>query len=813
MKNFLICLLLLTTSLLSAQLNPKHMFVNGQSDVLAQVNIKSTHVPQVVVLPSISTDSLSVTFASTGNYTLSALPNVGFTGETDLVIEYYEPSPFPGISFPNYTTVHYRFKSSIVNGVDDNFLVNQDSVILDVLLNDTNSNGDLTIDRIGYVEGGSAQISNNKIAFQLNASADEAFVRYFVSDTLSNTESGTVHIVREDSTLVDSKNVYADNKSPIRLSLSSSNYAVQTAPAHGSVSNGVDPHVWYYESDIDYVGLDTVVFSTLNGGSITYSIDVLNKGSNNYLVQDDEYFIETDGSLSFNVFDNDYRDNRTIIDYSSDITYLGNGEFTYDAPTGFTGDKVFYYKVFTGLAIQTANIIIHVDNFAPTTDVSYEFDILKDHDLKIVHDTPLSTYTYSVAVSPSYGSVIVVDNGGSEVLECATITGDNTIIYTPNPGFNGLDEFDLEYCTDQGQCEIVKIDVQVLDTNFDDCLCLNSCVYSGDTNDDGVVDMKDILDMALNLGQSGFDRDNDFNLIWTGQESDDWGYNQMNAGIDLKCSDADGDGYIDYNDFSDVYDNYGQVHKLVSDEYAVTSQVPIYFIPPSNPVDSGEWISLDIVIGSSGQPAIDFYGSSFTLNINPDIIDSSSVVFTPYYDSWLGYESPLESMYSVPKDGQVDIGITRINNISADGIGVIGTLEFIIEDEIEGFKRSSLIEQSSLVTMNNIISTNEFGEYHIHPVFSDEIQLSQDGRFDEDDLNQSITAFPNPTTGFLTIESDKYSIDKIEFIDALGRLVHMTYGSDTKTYNLDISSFNQGTYFVRISSNDRTTVKKIQKID
>ena len=217
--------------------------------------------------------------------------------------------------------------------------------------------------------------------------------------------------------------------------------------------------------------------------------------------------------------------------------------------------------------------------------------------------------------------------------------------------------------------------------------------------------MKDILDMALNLGQSGFDRENDFNLIWTGQQSDDWGYNQMNAGLDLKCGDADGDGYIDYNDFTDVHDNYGQVHKLVADDYAATSQIPIYFIPPSNPVDSGEWISLDIAIGTSGSPAIDFYGTAFTLNINPDIIDSSSVIFTSYDVNWLGYESPLESMYSVPQDGQVDIGITRVNNVSTDGVGIIGKLEFIVEDEVSGFKRSELLN-SSLVSMNTVSYTH-----------------------------------------------------------------------------------------------------------
>jgi len=813
MKNFLICLFVFISFSLSAQLNPKHIFVNSESDVLSQVELSSfSQYPQITVLPGSGSDSLTVDFSSANTYLLNFLPTSGFSGDTKIVVEYYEPGPFPGIPFPNYTIIHFRFKESVVKTTPDYILATQDSIGINVLANDDNSHGDLTLDRIGYVEGGTASITDSTISFQFDSGADNAFIRYFASDTLDNVESNIVYLTKEDSELIRTHNISVDNKSLIRLTCPSDDFEIETSASNGSVFLGEADHIWYYSSNSSFVGLDTISFSTVDGGSLTYSVNVLNKAIDNQLVVDDQYFVEIDGTISFNVFENDYRDDRNIVDYSSDLNYLADGTFTYSPPQGFNGDKVFFYKVFTGLAIQTAQIVIHVDDFAPTAEVEYEFDILKDHVLKVTHDNDLNSYSYSSSVDPAYGSVTILEANGSEVLPCATISGENTIIYTPDPGFSGIDEFDLEYCTIQGNCEIVKIDVQVLDSNFDDCLCLNNCVYSGDTNDDGVVDMKDILDMALNLGEGGYDRSNDFPLFWTGQESDDWGYQQMNDGIDLKCGDADGDGYIDYNDFSEVYNNYGQLHKLVNEEHAITSEVPIYFIPPSNPVDSGEWISLDIAIGNNAYPAIDFYGSAFTLNINPDIIDSSSVIFTLYDDNWLSYESPLESMYSVPKDGQVDIGVSRISNVSTDGVGIIGKLEFIVEDEVVGFKRSSL-SNSSMISMNNIISTNEYGEYHAHPIYEDAITFNEGDRLDENELNISINVSPNPTSGLLTIESEKYSIDNIELIDALGRVLHESQYSNTRSHSIDITSFNQGTYFVRITSNGKTTVKKIQKID
>jgi hypothetical protein len=201
------------------------------------------------------------------------------------------------------------------------------------------------------------------------------------------------------------------------------------------------------------------------------------------------------------------------------------------------------------------------------------------------------------------------------------------------------------------------------------------------------------------------------------------------------------------------------------------------------------------------------------LNINPDIIDSSSVVFTLNENNWLSYDSPLESMYSVPQDGQVDIAVTRVSNASTDGLGIIGTLEFIIEDELEGFKRSQLLNNSSLVKMNNIISTNAFGEYVSHPIYEDVIKFNVEEEDLEEELSLSVSITPNPTAGFVRIESETYSIDRIEILDALGRNVFSQDKSTSRFHDLDISSLQQGVYFVRITSNGTTTVKKLEKID
>ena len=75
----------------------------------------------------------------------------------------------------------------------------------------------------------------------------------------------------------------------------------------------------------------------------------------------------------------------------------------------------------------------------------------------------------------------------------------------------------------------------------------------------------------------------------------------------------------------------------------------------------------------------------------------------------------------------------------------------------------------------------------------------------------SISIFPNPTTGLLNIsfgtaESDGYSV---EIYDALGRLVTTEMVSASDNHTMDISAYPEGLYVVRISTPAFVANKKI----
>ncbi len=80
------------------------------------------------------------------------------------------------------------------------------------------------------------------------------------------------------------------------------------------------------------------------------------------------------------------------------------------------------------------------------------------------------------------------------------------------------------------------------------------------------------------------------------------------------------------------------------------------------------------------------------------------------------------------------------------------------------------------------------------------------------DLN-TIAIYPNPSTGIYNVSVNKLPIDTIEISDITGKKIDILKNiktTDNET-QLDLTALNAGIYFVRITSNNQTTTKKIIK--
>ena len=813
MKFFNAFFLLIFTYSLSAQLNEKHIYVDAKSGVLESIIVNSDYLPTLQNHDYSTTDSISFlsTPVSPGQYQLDFKSAPGYIGDAETTIEYFESSS-SGIPTTNYSTIHFRFKTTKIILEDDFILGNGNSITIEPLLNDSSTDGPLELVKLGHIEGGTATLSTNN-SIEFSPTADYAKILYFARDTLGNIESSIIHYSLDDSNLITTKDVFTDNNGHLELILSSDDYVIASPASHGTLTQIGDSHIWRYEPETSYAGLDNFSFSSSTGGLIEYTAQVLsNQNSNSYLV-DDEIFIPTNGSAIFDVTSNDLKSVVNIFYHSPELTDLGNGSFSYTAEPDFEGDLQFEYKALSGFNIHTAKVNIHIGSYEPLETDSYSFDLIEGQSLSVAHNTPMSEYYFELEVNPSYGTVTILSEDDKEITECDTLTGNNRLVYTPNLGYTGLDEFDIKYCTTTGVCAgIVKVDVNILASDYTDCLCLDNCVFQGDHNDDGKVDVLDVLSLGLNTGQGGSSRTNDFTDIWTGQFSEDWGYSQLNSGVDLKCGDSDGDGYIDSQDLDVLDANYGNVSRFQSDLSLTTSELPIMLIPQQTEVDSGELLIIDIAVGNSTFGAIDFQGLAFSVNIDPEIMDSASVNFYLYDNNWLSYNNPTLEYAIVPQDGQIDIATSRISRSSTDGYGIIGAVEFIVEDELIGFRRSDLQLPGFDINLEQIVSINAMGELMTHQSSTYRINFDKGFVKTSNAPNNSISLFPNPTSNSIVVSSSNSEIKQLRLVDLTGRVIHQNQYTDQKDIDYDIYDLVDGIYFLEVTTVLGTTTQKVEKI-
>ena len=66
---------------------------------------------------------------------------------------------------------------------------------------------------------------------------------------------------------------------------------------------------------------------------------------------------------------------------------------------------------------------------------------------------------------------------------------------------------------------------------------------------------------------------------------------------------------------------------------------------------------------------------------------------------------------------------------------------------------------------------------------------------------QSVSSYPNPTNGNLTIENNQFKIEKVENFNLQVQLLFTTTYQNKKLLNLDFSNYSNGIYLVVLHTN------------
>ncbi len=197
---------------------------------------------------------------------------------------------------------------------------------------------------------------------------------------------------------------------------------------------------------------------------------------------------------------------------------------------------------------------------------------------------------------------------------------------------------------------------------------LEDCVWPGDFNGDGIVDVLDLLAWGAAAPKTGPERNN-ANNGWIGQSAPSWGAQSPN-GVDVKHVDANGSGVIDVEDLDVFALNFGQTHD--SAVQLLAGPVDGIMGPLTDwsrsSVSDGQ-LSIDIVMMQT-QESITGISGEFDLGE----LEVSAVNFE-YQDSWFGLQEEVESyLHLDPYNNKIHLGLTRKDGVAVIGEGIVGQL-------------------------------------------------------------------------------------------------------------------------------------------
>ena len=749
-------------------------------------------------------------------WTVTFTPVSGAEGVAEFIIEYFpnQLPPAPKVeAFRIYVSTSYVEAGKDFVSVEENSTGNN----FNVLSNDVPhpDSSELTITYIAAVKNGSAIVAPGGQSIEFTPDPDfigMAYLTYVVCDELGSCAKAEVDIcviAEGPIPLEDTIFLSTHNRSPVVAFLPASGFVISEDASHGTVTP-LSADTWEYNPDNAFDGIDEFIL-TKDNYTRHVIVDVYHKDAPNTFVNADRVFTRVDEPVSFDVLANDIRQ------YPVDaFTYPERGtlvlseddQFTYTPDSAYTGAQSFTYTTCFLAECETAEVVIYVGDMIPENTETYHLVTSKDVPLVLNYEIPLDGYAFAINALPATGTLELHSGTQSVAVLCSVIEGYDLLVYEPPAGFVGSDYFEVVYCIDGGECHLVKVDVEVQDADLMPCPCVDHCVWPGDADGSGQVNLNDLLTVGWQLGSTGSARNYPDNSAWMGQSADDWPGNFW--GMNSKYTDSDGDGVISSNDVTAINDYYLRSHTLIPEITGLKADYSFDIIPVTTEVDSGELAVLEISIGTENSPVLDMHGMTFSLNL-PELVDSSTVVVDFYDGSWLGHDAPSLELQKQPGGGRLDAAYTRTTGKPASGTGAIAVLTFIVIDDFDGFKTPDG-RVPLRIGINGVSGMASSGLIYDVPANEAVIYLTPNASQEESSIEDQVFVYPNPSTGeLLNVHANgDRTLRQIEVLDLSGSVVGSHIDITTKQFSPDISGLQNGLYFLRITTSDGVVTRKFE---
>jgi hypothetical protein len=669
--------------------------VSGLYLSVTVLNNGSNGVATKVVLPTNGTNIVS--------YKINYVPNLNFVGVDTVMLQlqYGNPgsvSPFPFLAYQAY--IVNVFPSIINANVDFAITPIGVATTLNVLQNDTGSDLPLTLSQVPLVNHGLVSFNaNGDVTFTPKSGySGIAHFNYVVCDALGNCKTSSAAISISNSNIPSSAamRLATAKNTPLTAPLSHTGYEIFTTPAHGLIALAPS-HTFKYTPVNNYVGVDSFIMvnNTVSPAVFrTVTIDVLNTPTQNSMAMEDYVYTPKNQSVIFNVKDNDIGSltvksvNVATNNFPGTLnSWNGNGIMKFTPNPGFSGVVQFKYNLGNQIysVVESATVNILVGNMSPSQG-TFDLTTPAETPLVINYKIPFLGYDFAVLDQPDNGTLEIKNGFWSGNVGGQNISGYNLLIFTPYPGYIGLDEFELNYCvTATSQCQNVKIVVNVTDVSSSaGPYCVDNCVWSGDVNNDGIVNNKDLLPLGYFMGLDGYIRP-DASLEWYPQYSQNWSNPFSGLPIDVKHADTNGDGAVTTVDTAAITSFYGQTHTITPTVIPTSKGLPFFLTLLTPNPGIGDLVEVEVSLGKPSIPVTNIYGFTYDVTLSRQIVDS--LFHMEYYDNiWTNFNAPTLNIQNRPRRGRLETAFTRTNGVAASGYGKIGKFSYIITDVLDGVR-------------------------------------------------------------------------------------------------------------------------------
>ena len=330
-----------------------------------------------------------------------------------------------------------------------------------------------------------------------------------------------------------------------------------------------------------------------------------------------------------------------------------------------------------------------------------------------------------------------------------------------------------------------------------------NCVFPGDVNYDNVVNVFDVLPIALYNNSVGTTRPNASNNF-VGQASANWQGNALNN-ANLKHIDADGNGTIDLADLVVVQQNFTFEHDGI-EQKAEGTPLWIQFDPvvyPSNPNDPFI-VSAGIMLGTSNTPVNDLLGLAFLLDYDSSLVVPGSVNIVYHNVSIIGQNNSAATLAIDNNVGTVAMANARTNQTFATGFSRLATIDFTITDIVIG--RQSQVKFNlephtiqAIDTLGYPISMEGLSNSMTFSTTSTASVMSY----------RNINIYPNPVDEVMIIDLGGVYADYLEIYDNLGNTVKQQSVNQRGTVQIPVETLPTGFYIIKIQTEENAAIKRI----